>query len=66
MRFTEKELERMTKAQLIKHIFDMYVEKDKTVESKKSRAGIYINGASELVRKYHEHELRAIKDKGGE
>ncbi len=58
MRFKEKDLEKMTKAQLIKHIGDLYVEID---ELDKPVKRIFVENAPNVVQDYVKRREQEVK-----
>lgn len=59
MKYTDKELEGMTKAMLLKHISDLYTEIDKMEKPKKR---IFIENAPDVVKDYiKEMEVKRVE-----
>lgn len=62
MKFTDKELERMTKAQLIKHISDLYTTIADVETATKRKGSIYFGGTPKWVKDHHDKVIRQARD----
>lgn len=62
MKFTDKELERMTKAQLIKHISDLYTSLAEGEVAVKNKGSIHFGGTPKWVKDHHDKVIRQARD----